>query len=421
MAKKIVEIENVSKKYRLSHGSHEAYATLVGTLSRQAKRCIQKIRHPFTGASAPFKSVHEDFWALQNVNLSIEEGDRVGIVGGNGAGKSTLLKILSRITLPTTGRIKLRGRVASLLEVGTGFHPELTGRENIFLNGAILGMRHQEIKQKFDEIAAFAEIENFLDTPVKRFSSGMYMRLGFAIAAHLDPDLLIVDEVLAVGDAKFQAKCLQKLNRLSGSGRTVIFVSHDIGSALSLCNKGVFLEKGIVKASGSMDQCVNAYMQTCHAHTLCWEGNAGDEHIRFHRVRLTPEKENQEFFYQGEKIRVEIEYETLRPTPDLFFGVGVWNQRNQLLARAHTIDDVDSEQNFVTPGRHCAFLIIEADLFHEGEYLLKVDSSIHNKKKILNDEIILKFPIYPIKKNTRFAHSPGIEGVSLGKNWQLRN
>lgn len=417
---KIIEIENVSKKYQLSHTSQEAYATLVATLSNKAKQCLKKIRSPFTNSSS-IKKTQEEFWALKNINLSIDEGDRVGIVGRNGAGKSTLLKILSRITSPTTGQIKLRGRISSLLEVGTGFHPELTGRENIFLNGAILGMRHQEIKKKFDEIAAFAEIEKFLDTPVKRFSSGMYMRLGFAIAAHLDPDLLIVDEVLAVGDAKFQAKCLQKLNHLSNSGRTVIFVSHDIGSVLTLCNKGIFLEKGCVRASGSIDECVNAYMQTCHIHGLSWQGDVGDEHIRFYRTTLTPEKSGKEFFYQGEKIRVEIEYEVLQHTSDLFFGIGVWNQRNQLLARAHTMDDVDREEIFIVPGRNRASFIIEADLFHEGDYLLKVDASIHNRKKILHDEIILKFPIYPIKKNTRFANSPGIEGVSLGKNWQLLN
>lgn len=204
----------------------------------------------------------EEFWALRDVSFEVERGDVVGIVGRNGAGKSTLLKILSKITEPTEGRIRLKGRVASLLEVGTGFHPELTGRENIFLNGAILGMGRTEIARKFDEIVAFAEIERFLDTPVKRYSSGMYVRLAFAVAAHLEPEILIVDEVLAVGDIEFQRKCLGKMKDVSQhDGRTVLFVSHNVAAVKALCRKGLFLEQGRVGVWGTVDQAVDAYMR----------------------------------------------------------------------------------------------------------------------------------------------------------------
>ncbi|MFM6220881.1 MAG: ABC transporter ATP-binding protein, partial [Dolichospermum sp.] len=204
----------------------------------------------------------EEFWALKDVSFEIKQGDRVGIIGRNGAGKSTLLKILSRITEPTTGSIKIKGRVASLLEVGTGFHPELTGRENIFLNGAILGMGKEEIKRKFDEIVAFAEVEKFLDTPVKRYSSGMYVRLAFAVAAHLEPEILIVDEVLAVGDAAFQKKCLGKMEDVGKEGRTVLFVSHNMAAISLLCQQGLFLQKGMLVTNSTISNCIELYAQT---------------------------------------------------------------------------------------------------------------------------------------------------------------
>ena len=211
-------------------------------LANGAKRLAKKLCHPF--AAQEIDVAHEEFWALKDVNFDIQQGDRVGIIGRNGAGKSTLLKILSRITEPTSGRVRIRGRVASLLEVGTGFHPELTGRENIFLNGAILGMSKAEITRKFDEIVAFAEVERFLDTPVKHYSSGMYVRLAFAVAAHLEPEILIVDEVLAVGDAQFQKKCLGKMESAGSEGRTVLFVSHNMVAIKSLCSTGIVLNKG---------------------------------------------------------------------------------------------------------------------------------------------------------------------------------
>ena len=211
----------------------------------------------FNGQQSP---AIEEFWALKDVSFSIDSGDVVGIIGRNGAGKSTLLKLLSRITEPTSGSIRLRGRVASLLEVGTGFHPELTGRENIFLNGAILGMARAEIKRKFDEIVAFAEVEKFLDTPVKRYSSGMYVRLAFAVAAHLEPEILIVDEVLAVGDAQFQKKCLGKMQDVSKGGRTVLFVSHNMGAVTTLCRKAIWLNGGRIVRTGSAREVVDEYL-----------------------------------------------------------------------------------------------------------------------------------------------------------------
>jgi lipopolysaccharide transport system ATP-binding protein len=294
----------------------------------------------------------------------------------------------------------------------------LTGRENIFLNGAILGMSHREIKQKFDEIVAFSEVEKFLDTPVKRFSSGMITRLGFAIAAHLDPDLLIVDEVLAVGDAQFQQKCLKKMNELGSHGRTVLFVSHDVGSILTLCNKGIYLEKGRLKAWGPVDESINAYLRTANMRALAWEGNEGDEHIRFYKASLAADSPLKEFFFQGESTNLEIEYEVLQSNLDLIVGFGIWNHRHQLLGRSHTSDDVDNFQQFTHKGRHKLSFKLDAGLFHEGEYLIKVDCFIHNKKRVLNDEILLKFPIYSPKKNTRFSHMHEKEGIFLGNRWE---
>ena len=212
--------------------------------------------------SAPRRS---DFWALKDVSFEVPPGEVLGVVGRNGAGKSTLLKVLSRITEPTTGRVELRGRVGSLLEVGTGFHPELTGRENIYLNGAILGMKRREIARKFDEIVAFAEVEQFLDTPVKRYSSGMYMRLAFAVAAHLEPEILLVDEVLAVGDAEFQKKCLGKMGDVAGEGRTVLFVSHNMGAVQTVCRRALLLDHGRVKMIGPAEEVVAEYLKAGEA------------------------------------------------------------------------------------------------------------------------------------------------------------
>ncbi len=246
-------MEHLTKRYVLRHQRTEPYTMLRDVIAQSARRLVKR------GQRSQGK---EEFLALDDVSFQVEQGDRLGIIGRNGAGKSTLLKILSRIVAPTKGRIVIDGRVASLLEVGTGFHPELSGRENIFLNGAILGMSRSEIASKFDEIVAFAEVERFLDTPVKRYSSGMYVRLAFAVAAHLEPEILIVDEVLAVGDAAFQRKCLGKMEAVSGEGRTILFVSHQMDAVQRLCNKGLLLNKGKAVASGPIASVVTSYLSS---------------------------------------------------------------------------------------------------------------------------------------------------------------
>jgi lipopolysaccharide transport system ATP-binding protein len=243
MSETVIRVENLSKKYIIGHQKQERYTALRDVLANQVK----SIGQIFSRNGDKTDPAHEEFWALKDVSFEIKQGDRLGIIGRNGAGKSTLLKILSRITEPTEGRILLKGRVASLLEVGTGFHPELTGRENIYLNGAILGMGRVEIKKKFDEIVDFAEVEKFLDTPVKRYSSGMYVRLAFAVAAHLEPEILIVDEVLAVGDAQFQKKCLGKIKDVGREGKTVLFVSHNMATLTSLCERAMALRFSVWK------------------------------------------------------------------------------------------------------------------------------------------------------------------------------
>lgn len=262
----IISVENLSKKYIIGHQRQERYITLRDALASGAKNAINKI---VGSAGTKTKDpLHEEFWALKDVSFEIQKGDRVGIVGRNGAGKSTLLKLLSRITEPTSGSIRLNGRVASLLEVGTGFHPELTGRENIFLNGAILGMSSAEIKKKFDEIVAFAEVEKFLDTPVKRYSSGMYVRLAFAVAAHLEPEILVVDEVLAVGDVQFQKKCLGKMEDVANDGKTILLVSHNMPTILALSNKALLLSGGQVVEYGPTHQVVTKFQSSFSDETL---------------------------------------------------------------------------------------------------------------------------------------------------------
>jgi lipopolysaccharide transport system ATP-binding protein len=256
----VIRIENLGKKYVLGHQKQGRYSTIRDKISDGAKSVSLRLLKPFNKPIV--QPASGEFWALKNLDFEIKQGERVGIIGRNGAGKSTLLKILSRITEPTSGRIAIKGRVASLLEVGTGFHPELTGRENIYLNGAIMGMSKTEIKTKFDEIVAFAEVEKFLDTPVKRYSSGMYVRLAFAVAAHLEPEILIVDEVLAVGDVQFQKKCLGKMEDVASEGRTILFVSHNMAVLQTLCSRGIFLQQGSVLTDDTTAIAVRTYLRS---------------------------------------------------------------------------------------------------------------------------------------------------------------
>ncbi len=267
MSDVVIRAEGLGKRYLIGHETErESYVALRDVIARSARNLARSAGDLLRGRQLLTGNEIEEFWALKDVNFEIKRGEVVGIIGRNGAGKSTLLKILSRITEPTTGRVEILGRVASLLEVGTGFHPELTGRENIFLNGAILGMSRAEIKRKFDEIVDFAEVEKFLDTPVKRYSSGMYVRLAFAVAAHLEPEILIVDEVLAVGDAEFQKKCLGKMKDVAGGGRTVLFVSHNIAAIQALCSNGLYLNGGTLALSSSASEAITAYASSAPDH-----------------------------------------------------------------------------------------------------------------------------------------------------------
>lgn len=276
----VIKADNVGKKYVLKHEQAERYKTFAGKITSLGK----SLKMPAT----------EEFWALDDVSFKVNQGERVGIIGRNGAGKSTLLKILSRIVTPTRGRIEITGRVSSLLEVGTGFHPELSGRENILLNGSILGMSKQEIMKKFDEIVDFAEVERFLDTPVKRYSSGMYVRLAFAVAAHLEPDIFIVDEVLAVGDATFQKKCLGKMNDVTGQGRTVLFVSHNMDAIQKLCNTGIFLQKGKLMDAGPIQSVVQKYLDFNRSNAAVYDLDIPKDHqeMSAYATRLCIEDEN---------------------------------------------------------------------------------------------------------------------------------
>lgn len=312
MTKPIIEIKGLGKKYKIG-ALREPYLSLRDSLARKAKGFAQSISR-LTANSSDLRahSSQEDFWALKDVNFSVQQGEAVGIIGRNGAGKSTLLKILSQITPPTEGEITCRGRIASLLEVGTGFHPELTGRENIYLNGAILGMTRGEIRSKFDEIVAFAEVEKFLDTPVKRYSSGMYVRLAFAVAAHLEPEILVVDEVLAVGDVQFQKKCLGKMKDVAGQGRTVLFVSHNMAAILQLCSRGVVLSDGCVLFDGTAELSIANYIgkmtsKNAIASFTQHQNSTGSMKPYFTRCELlggTDQPKN--CFYTGEELKIRI-------------------------------------------------------------------------------------------------------------------
>ena len=303
---KAIEIENLGKKYIISHQRREQYSALRDVISDSVKKIV-----------SPKKSIipqREDFWALRNLFLEINVGEKLGVIGRNGAGKTTLLKILSRITSPSEGRVKLKGRVSSLLEVGTGFHPELTGRENIYLNGAILGLSRSDIKKKFMQIVEFAEIEKFLDTPVKRYSSGMYVRLAFAVAAHLEPEILLVDEVLAVGDIQFQKKCLDKMGDISREGRTVLFVSHNLTAIEHFCNRCILLKNGKLVLDGDVDSVINGYIKDVKESTgelrlIDRTDRTGSGKIRVINFKILDSDHNEVITLKsGEDYNFEIDY-----------------------------------------------------------------------------------------------------------------
>lgn len=308
-----IKVENLGKRYRLNHlQESQRYVTLREVL-------VKRFKQLFEDRPAPH-SAREDFWALRDISFAIGQGEAVGIIGRNGAGKSTLLKILSRITEPTLGRVRIRGRVSSLLEVGTGFHPELTGRENIYLNGTVLGMKRKEIDRKLDAIIAFSGVEKFVDTPVKRFSSGMQVRLAFAVAAHLEPEILIIDEVLAVGDAAFQKKCLGKMQDVTAEGRTVLFVSHDLAAVEKLCSRAILLDEGRYEADGPTSQTIGRYqnnlLQAASADLTTRSDRKGEGSTKLTGIKLMDESgREQSVFFSGKPLRIRMSYRSQEEKP----------------------------------------------------------------------------------------------------------
>ncbi|MDB6058742.1 MAG: transporter, ATP-binding protein [Verrucomicrobiales bacterium] len=341
MAQSIISARNISKRYRLGATHHDTLRD----------RITYSLRSVASGGGDE-KTSDEMLWALEDVSFDVDQGDVVGVVGRNGAGKSTLLKILSRITEPTSGELPVRGRLASLVEVGTGFHPELTGRENIFLNGAILGMKQSEVRNKFDAIVAFSEVEKFLDTPIKRYSSGMYVRLAFAVAAHLEPEILVVDEVLAVGDAQFQSKCLGKMGEVAREGRTVLFVSHNMAAVSALCRKGILLEGGRLTKAGPIEEIVSAYVTNTGkgAHQFTAKTRAGSGLVRVTNFEVSSTR-GPNVVVCGAKMVFTISYEAEKADLPIQFVVGVFDAFNVRVLYLDSQVDSTLPPNFTRRGK----------------------------------------------------------------------
>ena len=356
MAKPMIKVEKIGKKYKI--GTTEPYLAL--------RDSISQIFRPKK------RTAKGDFWALKNVSFEVKQGEVLGIIGANGAGKSTLLKLLSKITPPTEGKITLRGRVASLLEVGTGFHPELTGRENIFLNGSILGMSRKEIRSKFDEIVNFAEIGPFLDTPVKRYSSGMYVRLAFAVAAHLEPEILVVDEVLSVGDAQFQKKCLGKMQDVSKSGRTVLFVSHNLGAVKQLCQSCILLDKGSIVSSGGTEKVIAKYLSTHSVQVPIYkQAHNRNKRMNLRKVELNPHKKKpSNRINYDEEIKLGFEYEINEPISDgtIWFAI---QTADGVIGFCSSDYDLNPElRGRRSPGYYRSEVTIPGKWLNTGQYLV---------------------------------------------------
>ncbi len=378
MSQSAIEIKGLSKAYMIGH-EREAMAgtmTFRDSLTNLARKPIEL----FTGHQLK----KEKFWALKDINLNVDKGDVVGIIGRNGSGKSTLLKVLSRIVEPTKGEAKMRGRVASLLEVGTGFHPELTGRENVYFNGAILGMSRKEIRAKFDEIVAFSEVEKFLDTPVKYYSSGMYVRLAFSVAAHLDPDILIVDEVLAVGDAAFQKKCLGKMKEVSGEGRTVLFVSHSASSVASLCNKAILMKNGKVYRQGLTREVLDYYLneEIAKNTSVKYSPPLGNEVVRLKSasVESTTGLGKSEFAID-EDICVTFMVSVLDGSQPITPNIHVKNSEGELLFISSDQTSAHKTDSLHTPGIYTKQCIIPGNLLAPDTYFVGIAASTMNPVK----------------------------------------
>jgi len=410
MAQKIISVEMLSKRYLIGHkaGSKDGLRHALESAARSPFAWLANREKKATNSQ-------EEFWALKNVSFEINQGQVVGIVGRNGAGKSTLLKVLSRITQPTSGRIHLRGRVASLLEVGTGFHPELTGRENIFLNGAILGMTKLEINKKFDEIVAFSEVEKYLDTPVKRYSSGMYVRLAFAVAAHMEPEILIIDEVLAVGDASFQKKCLGKMEDVAkGEGRTVLFVSHNMGMVSRLCSDCILLESGQLALMDSTEAVVARYLNT-GAETeseQVWterEQQPGNNKIKLRAVRVTDTNGDS---IGNQDIRrpfcIEIHYEVLQPMSDARIGFRLLTSDGTVVFSSVDSSSAGSHEMPRKPGHFMSRCEIPGNLLNEGFFSVTVAADIPFIEVLFFKENVVSFHV----------EQTGGPGTQYSEKWQ---
>jgi lipopolysaccharide transport system ATP-binding protein len=382
-----IRVRNLSKAYKV--------ATAAPRHTTMAEALMWRLRHPFRRERV------EEFWALRGVEFDVADGQVVGVVGRNGAGKSTLLKLLSRIAQPTTGRIELYGRVGSLLEVGTGFHPELTGRENIYLNGAILGMRRSEVRSRFDEIVEFSGVERFLETPVKRYSSGMYVRLAFAVAAHLTTDILLVDEVLAVGDAQFQRRCLGKMRDVASSGRTVLFVSHNMAAVRSLCTRALVLRQGRVAFDGDVEGGLRAYAaENDRSDCAAWERqDAGDRALAIREV--TAQLDGQQ---PDHVLNVRVGLQTLRRHPPAFVAVDILHASGAVVMQAlPTVEGFISDDNT----RHEIELAIQLPPLIPGDYTVAVWVGPHNTETLdfVNEAVGFEIAQSPVPGRT-FPHSP---------------
>ena len=365
----VIRVEGLGKQYRIGR-KQECYKTLAETVRYTFTAPFRKLRSGFQNGNGPPRTI----WALKDLSIDINRGEVLGIIGRNGAGKSTLLKILSRITEPTEGCAQVDGSVSSLLEVGIGFHQELTGRENIYLNGAILGMKRNEIARNFDEIVAFAEIEKFIDTPVKRYSSGMYLRLAFAVAAHLQSEILIVDEVLAVGDAQFQKKSLGKMNEIRGGGRTILFVSHNLAAIQTLCNRALWVQDGRAIEDGQPSEIVADYLKTATVFVgeRIWDdptqARGGDE-VRFRAIRLIPEGDTTvELMNTGTPLVIEVEYWSLKPDTKLNLAMAVYNQEEVCVFSTNSANDQTWEDKPAPTGLFRSQCHIPGNLLNDGGY-----------------------------------------------------
>jgi lipopolysaccharide transport system ATP-binding protein len=416
MSELAIHVENLGKQYRIGQRP-AAYTTLRETIS-------SAFSFPGKGDG---RNGDNKFWALRNVTFDVQKGMVLGVVGRNGAGKSTLLKLLSRVTDPTEGWAEIHGRVGSLLEVGTGFHPELTGRENISLNGAILGMKHAEVQKKFDEIVAFAEVEQFIDTPVKRYSSGMYLRLAFAVAAHLEPEILVVDEVLAVGDAEFQRKCLGKMSDVARQGRTVLFVSHNMSAILRLTEETLVIEKGNLALRAPTLQAVDYYLskgfsQEGQRTWLADEIPADAAPFKPIGIRVkNPQGKIVDTLRSTEPVVIEIEYDLNEPITGLRVGMYLLSMRGEYIMTSFDTDNPDSFDKFAIrkAGRYISRCSIPADSLNEGRFMLAVNASTFRVRRYFNDEQALTFNIDAAGAPGMHWPEPRLGPVRPRLNWQI--